>query len=499
VEWLINWLWQGLALTAITAVALSRLSRLNAATRHRVWWVTLWLVLLLPLLRANAVSPLPSSEATPALAQPRDLPANLASGTVLVLGGAPDWTMNALVTFWSLWCACSLLRAMWSLLALRRFRRRAEPMPAERERALRLWRSERDSGRAATLRVSRDVATASVFGFHPPIIALSPTALAALSNADLDRVVAHEHAHVRRRDDVGRVLLVVIQAVFGLHPAVWLIGRAIDFEREIACDDWVLALTGDGPRYARCLTTLARISPAQNWSLAPGVSLATRRLTMRVTRLLDRDQRGGTRISPAAVVVWSPALLSMAVSLAAVKLVVVQEAAALAVSATSAIEQEVTAIAAVPLPTPAPVAAPAGAEVVRSASMQRRADTAQPLVHDVRTITALPQISAFPEPAPPSTAPSPALTNLRTAASVAPLGTMASGVAGVPPPSSPVVRAPVDARKAGGPTPWSLAADAGVAIGTGSRIAAVKTAGFFSRFGKSVASSFQPTQVNLRH
>jgi hypothetical protein len=131
--------------------------------------------------------------------------------------------------------------------------------------------------------------------------------------------------------------------------------------------------------------------------------------------------------------------------------------------------------------------------------MQRRADTAQPLVHDVRTISALPQISAFPESAPPSTAPSPALTNLRTAASVAPLGTMASGVAGVPPPSSPVVRAPVDARKAGGPTPWSLAADAGVAIGTGSRIAAVKTAGFFSRFGKSVASSFQPTQVNLRH
>jgi hypothetical protein len=74
---------------------------------------------------------------------------------------------------------------------------------------------------------------------------------------------------------------------------------------------------------------------------------------------------------------------------------------------------------------------------------------------------------------------------------------MASGVAGVPPPSLSA-RAPVEARKPGGPTPWSLAADAGVAIGTGSRIAAVKTAGFFSRFGKSIASSFQPTQVNLK-
>ncbi len=496
-EWLINWLWQGLALTAIAAVALSGLRRLNAATRHRVWWVTLWLVLLLPLLRANAVSAPPSIEATPALAQSRDFPAAAASGPVWVLDGAPDWTMNAVVILWSVWCGCSLLRATWSLLALRRFRRRAEPMPAERERALRLWPAQRDSGRAATLRVSRDVATAGVFGFHPPIIALSPTTLAALSNADLDRVVAHEHAHVQRRDDVGRVLLVAIQAVFGLHPAVWWIGRAIDLEREIACDDWVLALTGDGPRYARCLTTLAGVSPPPSWSLAPGVSLATRRLTMRVTRLLDRGQRGGTRISPAAVVVWSPALLSMAVSLAAVKLVVVQEAEALAASATSAIEHEVM-LAAAPLPTPVAVAAPAVAGVIRSASMHRRADAvARPLVHHVRTITAPPQISAFPESAPGTTAPSPELTNLRTAASVAPLGTMASGVAGVSPPS-PSVRAPVDARKAGGPTPWSLAADAGVAIGTGSRIAAVKTAVFFSRFGKSVASSFQPTQVNLK-
>ena len=367
-------------------------------------------------------------------------------------------------------------------------------MPAERERALRLWPAQRDSGRAATLRVSRDVATAGVFGFHPPIIALSPTTLAALSNADFDRIVAHEHAHVQRRDDVGRVLLVAIQAVFGLHPAVWWIGRAIDLEREIACDDWVLALTGDGPRYARCLTTLAGVSPPPGWSLAPGVSLATRRLTMRVTRLLDQGHRGGTRISPAAVVVWSPALLSMAVSLAAVKLVVVQEAEALAASATFAIEQEVTSTVA-PSPTPAPVAAPAGTGVIRSASVHRRGDAvARPPVHHVRTITAPPQISAFPESAPAATTPSPALTNLRTAASVAPLGTMASGVARVPPPS-PSVRGPVDARKVGGPTPWSLAADAGVAIGTGSRIAAVKAAGLFSRFGKSVASSFQPTQL----
>jgi hypothetical protein len=213
---------------------------------------------------------------------------------------------------------------------------------------------------------------------------------------------------------------------------------------------------------------------------------------MRVTRLLDRGQRGGMRVSPAAIAVWSPALLTMAVALAAVKLVVVQEAEALAASASSAIEQEVTSIAA-PLPTPAPVAAPARADVIRSASIERRADAvARPLVHHVRTITAPPQISAFPESAPAATAPSPCADEPSHCRVGCALGSMASGVTGVPRPL-PLRRA-VDARKAGGANAWSLAADAGVAIGTGSRIAAVKTAGFFSRFGKSVASSFQPTQ-----
>ena len=357
--------------------------------------------------------------------------------------------MSAVVILWSVWCGCSLLRAMWSLLALRRFRRRAEPLPAERERALRLWPAQRDSGRAPTLRVSRDVATAGAFGFHPPIIALSPTTLAALSNADLDRVVAHEHAHVQRRDDVGRVLLVAIQAVFGLHPAVWWIGRAIDLEREIACDDWVLALTGDGPRYARCLTTLAGVSPPPRWSLAPGVSLATRRLTMRVTRLLDQASaaapgfhRGRRRVEPGAPVDGGVAGGSEAGRGAggrgAGRFGDIRDRAG------------VTSISA-PLPTPAtlarrPVPAPPGLE--QAASGRCRCTAARPSRPDDRCAAAdfgVSRVGAC------DGASSPALTNLRTAASVAPLGTMASGVAGVSS-ASPGARA-CRGQESGGPTP----------------------------------------------
>jgi bla regulator protein blaR1 len=478
VEWLINWLWQGLALTAVAAIVLSRLRRLNAATRHRVWWVTLWLVLLLPLL-APQVRTLRVNDA--------DTPSSLgasepqkASEPLFVLDEAPDWAVRITLAIWVGWSLASGIRAGRSLLALRRFRRRCESVPADRQLRLPLWLAQRGTGRSARLQISRDVAIAGVLGFAPPIIALSPTALDALSDADLDRVVAHEHAHVQRLDDLGCVLLALIQAVFGLHPAVWWIARAIDLEREIACDDWVLALTGDGPRYARCLTRLASVSPASKWSLAPGVSLATRRLTARVTRLLDRGQRGGTQISAAAVAVWSPALLSMAVSLATVKLVAVQEAESLAAQATTVIEREVGAVET------------AAAPILASASRPKPAARRQHIVAPTGTPVVAPSGVARP-PAPqspespaPAVDAAPLLTNLRTATSVMPLGAHASAVSGW----RPDVSTPDAAETAGPRPPWAHAANAGVAISAGSKLAAVKAAGFFSRLGKSVAGSF---------
>ena len=195
-EWLINWLWQGLVLAAIASVALSCLRGLNAATRHRVWWVTLWLVLLLPAASAGLSMAWANASTASTGGSTADPPA------AIVLSGTPDWAFVAVGGVWFLWCLGSFTRTVRSLIALQRFRRQARPLPSVRQSRLPLWQSRRSQGRCASLCVSRDVATAGVFGFHPPIIALSPVALATLADADLDSVVAHEHAHVQRHDDV---------------------------------------------------------------------------------------------------------------------------------------------------------------------------------------------------------------------------------------------------------------------------------------------------------
>jgi hypothetical protein len=209
--------------------------------------VTLWLVLLLPLLRANGAARSRRPSERPALAQRADLPPKPGEREcpLLVLGGAPDWTMkrtrDRLVG-----CVVRVLAAFERRGRSSRFDDSAGAPSRCRPSANEHFGSGRQSVTPAgprpyaSSRDCRDCEASS--GSIRRFIALSPAALAALSNADLDRVVTHEHAHVQRHDDVGRVLLVAIQAVFGLHPAVWWIGRAIDLEREIACDDWVLAL-----------------------------------------------------------------------------------------------------------------------------------------------------------------------------------------------------------------------------------------------------------------
>ena len=143
--------------------------------------------------------------------------------------------------------------------------------------------------------LSSRVKSASVIGLGPALIAVSPEALERLTDDELDQVVLHEWAHVQRRDDYARLIQLAIRCIAGLHPAVWWIGRRLEIEREIACDDYAVNITGGARRLAVCLTKLADLQQgAAAATLAPGVLLASQ-LTQRVRRLLDPRRNTSTR------------------------------------------------------------------------------------------------------------------------------------------------------------------------------------------------------------
>jgi len=99
----------------------------------------------------------------------------------------------------------------------------------------------------------------TVIGWLRPIILLPPSALIGLTPEQLELILAHELAHIRRYDYFVNLLQTVIETLLFYHPAVWWVSHQIRLEREQACDDLVLEICGHPLVYARALTKLERL------------------------------------------------------------------------------------------------------------------------------------------------------------------------------------------------------------------------------------------------
>jgi hypothetical protein len=143
--------------------------------------------------------------------------------------------------------------------------------------------------------LSDAVRSATVLGLHLPYIVVPPSLLNALTRDELDQIVLHEYAHVQRWDDWARLGQALLQSALWIHPAMAMIGRRLNLEREMACDEWVVARTGLPKAYARCLTRAAEVLGriGMEPTLGPALFARRRDLVLRVNRLLT--VRGRTR------------------------------------------------------------------------------------------------------------------------------------------------------------------------------------------------------------
>ena len=97
-----------------------------------------------------------------------------------------------------------------------------------------------------------------VVGWLRPVMLLPPAAAMGLTPQQLEAVIAHEIAHIKRHDYLVNLFQVVAETVFFYHPVVWWTSKQIRIERELCCDDVAVRANGDPIAYARALTTLAR-------------------------------------------------------------------------------------------------------------------------------------------------------------------------------------------------------------------------------------------------
>jgi beta-lactamase regulating signal transducer with metallopeptidase domain len=304
---LLHLLWQGALVAAALAVALRVLDRRAASLRYLLACGALALMLVLPVLTGwhhytsyqeaeslPAVSaPLARSTARPApgMAQPvvplreaapASAPAPVLERVLTPVGEHLHW----LVLAWALGVTVCSLRLLSGWLKLRRLVREAEPAPAEWQEALE-WLARR-LGMTRPVRLLRSAAldVPAAVGWLRPVVLLPVSALTGLSARQLEMVLAHELAHIRRYDYAVNLVQTLVETLFFYHPAVGWMSRVIRVEREHCCDDIAVGTSGNAVSYARALTALESLRVMPLEAPNPAMSALGGSLTERVRRLV---------------------------------------------------------------------------------------------------------------------------------------------------------------------------------------------------------------------
>lgn len=287
---------QGTILVALAGALLAMLQRLGSGTRFAIWFATLAAVATVPFL--GLVWPQPATPAAWLNVHPAVmLPAR--------------WALYLFIV-WSVCAGLAFAQVAAGLWRLRQLRRTCIPvdvrqLPAPVQDTLARFHARRN----VRICTSGAVQAPTAIGFFRPAVVLPAWLMSELSAEDLNHVLLHELAHLRRWDDWTNLAQKVARALLFFHPAVWWIERRISLEREMACDDAVIAATANPRAYAQCLAFLAERSfLRRSLELAQAAVSRMRPTTARVAKILGAGR-------PAARPLWKPAIpLVMVLSLA---------------------------------------------------------------------------------------------------------------------------------------------------------------------------------------
>jgi beta-lactamase regulating signal transducer with metallopeptidase domain len=282
----------GTILTAGAGLALRLMNGQSARAKFIFCFATLSAIAAIPLVGwVHAQQVASSSSAAPMLRLPEEWATYICA----------VWAVGALI---------ALSRVAFGLYRVGQVRQSCVPVTSTAiDPALQLTMDRFQSTRRAELCTSELVRVPTAIGFWRPAIALPTWCTRDLSPSELHSIVLHELEHLRRYDDWTNLFQRIVGAVFFFHPAVWWLESRLSLEREMACDDAVLAVVPDPKSYARCLVSLAEKSYLRRGiALAQAAVSRVQQLTVRVTQILNARRPGSNSV-------WKPALSIVAVTI----------------------------------------------------------------------------------------------------------------------------------------------------------------------------------------
>jgi beta-lactamase regulating signal transducer with metallopeptidase domain/HEAT repeat protein len=164
--------------------------------------------------------------------------------------------------------------------------------------------------RPITFAMSLSVPVPMVIGHIKPLVLLPVAALAGLSPQQLEAILAHELAHVRRHDYLVNLIQTVIETVLFYHPAVWWVSSQLRVLREHCCDDLAVAACGDRKGYVHALLSLEHLrgeSPLLALGATDGPLFARARRV-----LIEADRTAASPRLAAAVIALTVGVVAIA-------------------------------------------------------------------------------------------------------------------------------------------------------------------------------------------
>ncbi len=323
---LLHLLWQATIVAGILAAVLALMSRQTASARYVVSCGALGLVFAMFVATAiraydpaaAPITPSPAGQTEVVKISLTELPVLIARSAAEGMKDRALHTLSsartALPSIVAIWLAGVALLSARLLVSWMRARRlvHRDAQPAAPELQLTAIRLADALGLRAAVKLlqSAAVEVPSVIGTLRPVILIPASALTGMTPEQIEMVLAHELAHIRRHDFLVNLLQAVVETLMFYHPAVWWMSRRVRIERENCCDDLAVAVCGNPIQYARALTRLEELR-----ANAPTIVVAASggSLLQRIRRIAAGRNEGTAASSR-----WAAAAVMLAVLVIAV-------------------------------------------------------------------------------------------------------------------------------------------------------------------------------------
>lgn len=199
--------------------------------------------------------------------------------------------LPVIVVFWFLGVLVLSLRFLGGLAYLQRLRHtQNQPISEHWQERLNSIKTQIGLSKSVQLLESALIRVPMVIGYLKPIVLLPIGTINALSAAEVEAILAHELAHIKRNDYLINLIQSIIDVLFFYHPAVWWMSNTVRTERENCCDDLALSVTGNSLIIAKALANLESLRQ-RSYHLSLAFTGNKNQLFNRISRLLGQPMK----------------------------------------------------------------------------------------------------------------------------------------------------------------------------------------------------------------